>query len=265
MTAALALLFYLAVLALVVGCFVYLHAHRGEGDREVILAATYPLRDLEEAFKYPAVLEGLEHTMSLQFTPGENGPEIVLWPEEVALFTFDLGPLGAIRFRRSALKADLQPGEVSDDQCSVVITGSRAEIARKISQILQEVYQVDDTKLVDVKTVFRWSAKRTRPVRLTGLTGVDREKRKSWMVALLLLYLLVFKAAVGSLCGHPGSGPGGEHRAVCETLDGLGLGKWRDPWTSLDSLFLLLALGGTVGYWKRYFAKRKPHGTPGSA
>ncbi len=45
MIQALALLFYLAVLALVVGCFVYLRVHRGEGAREVIVAATYPLRD----------------------------------------------------------------------------------------------------------------------------------------------------------------------------------------------------------------------------
>jgi hypothetical protein len=262
MTAALTLLFYLAVLALVVGCFVYLRTHRGERDREVTVAATYPLRDLEEAFKHPAVLAGWEHTMSLQFTPGEDGPEIIVWPEEVALFAFDLGPLGAIRFRRGAVKAGLGPSEGTDEQCSVVIAGTRAEIARKISQILQEVYQVDDAKTVDVKAVFRWSAKRTHPVWLTGSSGVDRGNRKSLMIVQLGLYLMVFKAAVGSLCGRTGIGT---HGAVCKALHDLGLGGWRAPWTSFDNLILVAAVGITVFYWKKYIYKRKPHGAPGSA
>ncbi len=36
-----------------------------------------------------------------------------------------------------------------------LVPGPRAEIARKISQVLQDLYQVDDGKAVDVKAVFQ--------------------------------------------------------------------------------------------------------------
>ncbi len=52
--------------------------------------------------------------MSLEFTPGEDGPEIIVGPEEVILFAFDLDPLAEGRFRSGAQKAGMEPTEDMD-------------------------------------------------------------------------------------------------------------------------------------------------------
>lgn len=263
MTEALALLFYLAVLALVVGCFVYLRKHRGEKAGEVIIFATVPLGELATVFQYETAVANWSHqVISLEFTPGEDGPQMIVEPEEVILIGFYPDPLASGRFHRAAAKAGIEPStDPDDDQYSVTVTGTRTEIARKISQVLQELYQVDAGRTVEVRTVLRWKPK--LPARWVSPYTPERFSRWNWVMLMLFLYLLIFRAAVGALCGHPGSGPG--RRAVCETLDGLGFGKWRAPWTSFDSLILVTAVGITIFYWKRYLARRKPHGTPGSA
>jgi hypothetical protein len=157
MAEALALLFYLAVLALVVGCFVYLRKHRGEKPGEVIIATTVPLGELATVFRHEAALAGWsQQTISLEFTPGEDGPLMVVEPGEVILMGFYPDPLASGRFRRAAAKAGLEPPEnPDDDQYSVTVIGTRTEIANKISQVLQELYQVDAGRTVEVRTVFQ--------------------------------------------------------------------------------------------------------------
>jgi len=156
MTASLALLFYLAVLAVVVGCFVYLRKHRGERPGEVIIAETIPLGELATVFRYEAALTGWSHqVIGLEFKPGEDGPQLVVEPEEVILMGFYSDPLASGRFRSAAAKAGLEPPEdPDDDQYSVTVTGTRTEIASKISQVLQALYQVDASRTVEVRVVF---------------------------------------------------------------------------------------------------------------
>lgn len=164
MAEALALLFYLAVLALVVGCFVYLRKHRGENPGEVIIADTVPLGELATVFRHEAAFTGWsDQVIGLEFTPGEDGPHMVVEPGEVILIGFYPDPLASDRFRRAAAKAGIEPSADPDDgQYSVTVTGTRTEIASKISQVLQELYRVDASRTVEVRTVFRRRA-RLRP------------------------------------------------------------------------------------------------------
>jgi hypothetical protein len=157
MTEALSLLFYLAVLALVVGCFVYLRKHRGEVPRQVTIAETVSLGELATVFRYEAALGGWSHqVIGLEFKPGEDGPQMVVEPGEVILVGFYPDPLASGRFRRAAAKAGLEPFEDPDDgQYSVTVTGTRTESASKISQVLQELYQVDAGRTVEVRVVFK--------------------------------------------------------------------------------------------------------------
>jgi hypothetical protein len=159
MTAFLALLFYLAVLAIVVGCFVYLRRHRGERPGEVMIAETIPLGELATVFQYEAAVTGWSHqVIHLEFKPGEEGPHMLVEPgepEEVILLGFYSDPLAAERFRRATAKAGLEPFEDRDEgQYSVTVPGTRTEAARKISQVLQELYQVDAGRTVEVRVVF---------------------------------------------------------------------------------------------------------------
>ena len=161
MTEDLALLFYLAVLALVVGCFAYLAFHRVEGravlGRKLSITVTCFLGDLERVFRYEELLVGWERTlMSLEFTPGEDGPQILSAPGEAILVGPYPKPPAVGRFLRAAAKAGLEPSQGTDvSQYAVTIHGTRKEIARKVVQILQEIYQFDDRKLVDVRAAFR--------------------------------------------------------------------------------------------------------------
>jgi hypothetical protein len=156
MTEALSLLFYLAVLALVVGCFVYLRKHRGEVPGQVTIAETVSLGELATVFRHEAALAGWSHqVIDLEFKPGEDGPQMVVEPEEVILMGFYPDPLASGRFRSAAAKTGLAPFEDSDDgQYSVTVTGTRAEIASKISQVLQELYQIDARRTVEVRVAF---------------------------------------------------------------------------------------------------------------
>jgi hypothetical protein len=159
MTEALALLFYLAVLALVVGCFVYLLRHRGKRPGELTVVSTVPLGELATVFQYGAAFTDWSHqVIHLEFKPGEEGPHMLVEPgepEEVILLGFYPDPLAAERFRRATAKAGLEPFEDRDEgQYSVTVPGTRTESARKISQVLQELYQVDVSRTVEVRLVF---------------------------------------------------------------------------------------------------------------
>jgi hypothetical protein len=160
MTVSPALLFYLAVLALVVGCFVYLRSHRGEGAREVIVQATYPLEEWATILGYEDAFESLRSTVvSLEFSPGEDGPRVIVGPGEMILVGFYPGPLAKDLLRRGAARAGLEaPEDLGDNQYSVAFTGTRPEMARKIAQVLQDLYQVDGGKAVDVSATFQGKA-----------------------------------------------------------------------------------------------------------
>src|SRR4051812_22888634 len=152
MTAALAPLFYLAVLALVVGCIVYLYVHRRGGGKKGSPGGQCPLGDPRTILTQLAATEAWGGSVSLRFLSVGSGPQVLVEPGEVELFGVFPDPAAMDRFRRCAADLELTPAEGgADDQYSVTITGTWEEVVGRTLQLLRELYRVDESEIVDFK------------------------------------------------------------------------------------------------------------------
>ena len=158
---------YLGVLALVVGCFVYLFVTRPpsqadqpeEGQpvpppsREAssgaeTLSGTYRLSDLERIFEQLGTIEAWGRVVELNFTTAPAGLETIQMTvnrNEVELCTPILDPIYTDPFRRAAMEMGLQarPGYTEGQYC-VDVNGTWPSIAEIIRSILRSVHGVGD-------------------------------------------------------------------------------------------------------------------------
>lgn len=163
-------LFYLGVLALVVGCIAYLFFTRdrsragqagGGGtvppSRAAVkqaqaLSGSYRLSDLENILEQLGAIEAWGMVLELQFTTVKEDIQMVVNRNEVELCTPILDPVYTERFRRAAREAGLQarPGYTEGHYC-VDVTGTWSTIASIIKRISSSIYGVGESEEVEVR------------------------------------------------------------------------------------------------------------------
>jgi len=159
-------LFFLGVLALVVGCFAYLFVTRDKSragfnasvppSRSVArkakeLSGSYRLSDLESIFDQLAATEAWGMVLELKFTTVQKFIQMIVNRNEVELCAPSLEPSGTDPFRRAAQEAGLEarPGYTEGQYC-VDVTGTWSNIASIIKGIIRSIYGVDDNEEVQV-------------------------------------------------------------------------------------------------------------------
>jgi predicted lipid-binding transport protein (Tim44 family) len=176
MTGFLVGLCYLGVLALVVGCFVYLFVTRDQSpastgnqspvkpprERELppfsedsvmkaeALSGSYRLSDLERIFEQLGAIGAWGMVLELNFAAAQEDLEMiqmVVYPNEVELCSPILEPSYTDPFRRAVTEAGLQarPGSTEGQLC-VDVTGTWPRIASVIRSIIQSVHGVGDSE-----------------------------------------------------------------------------------------------------------------------
>jgi hypothetical protein len=170
---------YLGVLALVVGCFVYLFVTRPpsragrpwEGpsapparewappsaelaNRAEALSGTYRLLDLERIFEQLGAIEAWGMVVELNFTTAQAGLgqiQMIVFRHEVELCTPILDPSYTDPFRRAATEMGVQarPGYTEDQYC-VDVKGTWPAIAGIIRSMIRSVHGVGDNEEVRV-------------------------------------------------------------------------------------------------------------------
>lgn len=161
-------LFALCVLALVIGCFVYLFVTRGQNrvrrasgrdsapSRAVAkkaeeLSGSYRLTDLERIFEQLGVMEAWGMVLELRFTTVRESIQMIVNRNEVELCEPSLEPSDTDLFRRAAREAGLQarPGYTEGQYC-VDVMGTWPEIASTIRGLSRSIYGVGDSEEVQV-------------------------------------------------------------------------------------------------------------------
>ena len=159
-------LFYLGVLALIVGCFAYLtvtRPRRAEDDeplrpsqaavkRAEELSGSYRLSELERILEQLGTIEAWGMVLELRFTTVREDIQMIVDHNQVELCTPILDPGYTERFRRAASEAGLQARSGSTEgQYCVDVTGSWPKIASSIRSISRSIYGVGDGEEVDVR------------------------------------------------------------------------------------------------------------------
>lgn len=158
-------LFYLGVLALVVGCFVYLFVNREPrevgrtDDREPErlspetvkkaeeLSGSYRLSDLERIFQQLGASEAWGVVLELRFTTVQEEIQMTVNRNEVEFCTPILDPSYTDRFRQAVRQAGLQARTgYTEGQYCVDITGTWATIAGTLRSISRSIYGVDENE-----------------------------------------------------------------------------------------------------------------------
>lgn len=181
MTGFLVGLSYLSVLALVVGCFVYLFVTRDQspastGNQSAVnpprerefpppsedsvmkaeaLSGPYRLWDLERIFEELGAIGAWEMVLELNFATAQEDLKTIqmtVYPNEVELCSPILDPWYTDPFRRAVTEAGLQarPG-YTEGQCCVDVTGTWPGIASIIRSIIQSVHGVGDSEEVQAR------------------------------------------------------------------------------------------------------------------
>ena len=148
------ILFYLGVLALVLGCVAYLVTSR-KAER---LSGAYRLRDLEKILTELASLQAWNFIVHLGLPAIGDHAQIEIQPDEVHLYSHQSGviPDYLDRFRQSAERAGLEvhPIPSMEEDFFVRITGSWPERAAVTLRLIKEIYGVDENAEMNVR-VFR--------------------------------------------------------------------------------------------------------------
>lgn len=176
MTGLLIGLFYLGMLALIVGCFVYLFVTRdessvsppGEGEftppsresaaKAEALSGSYRLSDLERIFEQIGATEAWGMVVELNFTTAPADLEsiqMIVLRNEVELCTPILDPSYTDPFRRAVSETGLQarPGYTEGQYC-VDVNGTWPAIAGIIRRIVKSVHGVGDHEEVQVRIFY---------------------------------------------------------------------------------------------------------------
>jgi hypothetical protein len=173
-------LFYLGVLALIVGCFAYLivtRPSRVEAEpllspseqrrasraqtrppspaavkRAEELSGSYRLSELEKILEQLGAIEAWGMVLELKFTTVREDIQMVVNRNEVELCTPFLDPAYTERFRRAAREVGLQAlyGYTEGQYC-VDVTGDWSKIASIIKNISRSIYGVGDGEEVEVR------------------------------------------------------------------------------------------------------------------
>lgn len=184
MTEILYILFYLGVLALVLGCLGYLVALRNEEalkregfslhriarlhpetqlSRQMLkkakgLSGAYRLGDLEKILTELASLQAWGLVVHLGFPAMGDHAQMEIQPDEVDLYSHQAGviPDYLDRFRQSAERAgfEVHPIPGLEEAFFVRITGSWLERAAMTLRFIKEIYGVDENAEMKVR-VFR--------------------------------------------------------------------------------------------------------------
>jgi hypothetical protein len=165
-------LFYLGVLALIVGCFAYLFVTRDRAPvsqskkrefpppsedsilRAEALSGSYHLSDLERIFEQLGAIGAWGMVLELNFATVQEDLkmiQMILYPDEVELCTPILNPWYTDPFRRAVSETGLQtrPGHSEGQHC-VDVTGTWEGRANIIRSIIRSVHGVEDSEAVQV-------------------------------------------------------------------------------------------------------------------
>jgi hypothetical protein len=163
-------LFYLGVLALVVGCLAYLFVDRHQSrasratDGEAAplsrasakkaeaLSGSYRLSDLETILEQLGAIEAWGMVLELKFTAVQEDLQMIVNRNEVELCAPSLEPNDTDLFRRVAKEVGLQARTgYTEGQYCVDVMGTWPKIASIIRNISRSIYGVDDSEEVQVR------------------------------------------------------------------------------------------------------------------
>ena len=157
-------LFLFGVIALVVGCFVYLHVtrdqsrpgqalpSRGMAKKATELSGSYRLSDLDSIFEQLGAIEAWGMFLELKLTTVREDIQMIVNRNEVELCSSRPDPSDTDPFRRAAREVGLQvrAGYVEEQYC-VDVKGTWPEIARTIRSISRSIYGVGDSEEIQVR------------------------------------------------------------------------------------------------------------------
>ncbi|HEX7183228.1 MAG TPA: hypothetical protein VF756_15415 [Thermoanaerobaculia bacterium] len=163
-------LFYLGVLALVVGCLAYLFVTRDQRrasrarDSESAppsrasvkkaeeLSGSYRLSDLESIFEQLGAIEAWGMVLELKFRTAQEDIQMIVNRNEVELCAPSLEPSDTDLFRQAAREAGLQARTgYTEGQYCVDVMGTWPKIASIIRNISRSIYGVGDSEEVQVR------------------------------------------------------------------------------------------------------------------
>ena len=157
-------LFFLGVLALVVGCFAYLFGIRPRRAGEVAppsraavkraegLSGAYRLSELESILEQFGAIEAWGMVLELKFTTVREEIQMIVNRNEVELCAPSLDPGDTDLFRRAATEAGLQARTgYTEGQYCVDVMGTWPKIAGIIRGISRTIYGVAESEEVEVR------------------------------------------------------------------------------------------------------------------
>jgi hypothetical protein len=163
-------LFYLGILALVVGCFAYLFvtrdqnrvsrssdgepapSFRASAKKAEALSGSYRLLDLESIFDQLAAIEAWGMVLELRFAAAQEDIQMIVNRNEVEFCAPSLDPRDTDLFRQSAREAGLQARTgYTEGQYCVDVIGTWPKIASMIRSIIGSIYGVGDSEEVQVR------------------------------------------------------------------------------------------------------------------
>lgn len=162
-------LFYLGVLALVVGCLAYLFIARGKdrtsrpgedqpappsrvaAKKAEQLSGSYRLSDLEGIFEQLATIEAWGMVLELKFTTVQADIQMIVNRNAVELCAPSLDPSDTDLFRRAAKEAGIQARTgYTEGQYCVDVRGAWSKIASTVRSISKSIYGVSDREEVQI-------------------------------------------------------------------------------------------------------------------
>lgn len=159
-------LFYLGVLALVVGCFAYLFVTRDESKaggtvvplsaevsmKAAALSGAYRLWDLESILEQLGAIEAWGVILELKLTTVQEEIQMVVDRNVVEFCAPSLEPEDTDLFRRAARDAGLQARTgYTEGQYCVDLKGTWPEIAGRMTNLFRSIYGVGDGEEVQVR------------------------------------------------------------------------------------------------------------------
>lgn len=160
-------LFYLGVLALVVGGLAYLYVHRdqsrdGDGKsarlsretakKAAALGGSYRLSDLESIFERLAAIEAWGMILELRLTTVQEILQMIVDRNEVEICAPSLEPSDTELFRRAAREAGLEARTgYTEGQYCVDVKGTWPHVASTLRSIIRSTYGAGDSEEVQVR------------------------------------------------------------------------------------------------------------------
>jgi len=163
-------LFLLGVLALVVGCLVYLtvtpdpnragrtsgeespRASKAAAKKAEELSGSYRLSELESLLQQLGAIEAWGMVLELEFTTVQEAIQMIVTRDNVELCAPSLESADTDLFRRAAKEAgfEARPGYIEGQFC-VDVTGNWSKIAGTIAGMSRSIYGVGDSEEVQVR------------------------------------------------------------------------------------------------------------------